>query len=117
MLCALVPAALLAAPLVHLHDDSHDSAVVHSHLSEHHADHGPAHGQTLEQDDHDRAVFFTALTGLSAKTFTFAAMVTGAMLLPAPPTRTAEVPLVRTHGHDPPLVGTASLRAPPAFLS
>ncbi len=117
MLCALVPAALLAAPLVHLHADDHDTAVVHTHFSDHHGHDGSGSDRLIEEEDHARAVFFTALTVLATKAVTFAALTTSPSVVSAPPTRPAEVRVCRTHGHDPPLIGIAALRAPPAHLS
>jgi hypothetical protein len=112
-LCALVPATLLASPLVHLHSDDHAAPVMHSHAEGHHS-HASESGQSaFETADHQPLTFINALCGVCATSGSFAVLVTSASPVPPPETRRAETVVERTPGHDPPCVASLASRAPP----
>lgn len=116
-LSALVPATLLASPLVHLHSDDHAPPVMHSHAEGHHS-HAPERAQSaFEAADHQPITFINALCSVCATSTSFAVLVTSAAPVAPPPTRRAETLIERTPGHDPPWITSLAARAPPSLLS
>ena len=115
-------AAGLGAPLVHAHPDDratdhHDGQSVHAHWSGHARTHQPHDGQSIDADDHDRAVYLNAFVAVGTATFFIPAINITAVELPVPPERGAQrrFDVVRSHG--PPSFRSVCPRAPPAFLS
>lgn len=118
-----LPAASLSAPFVHAHPDDHatahhDGHAVHVHLAGHHSPpHHPATGQTVEDDDHDRAVYVNAFVAVAAAVFSAPEFVVISFDLPVPTEQAAHRPVDVVHSHDPPSLRSLSSRAPPLSLS
>jgi hypothetical protein len=121
-LSAAVQAAALGAPLVHAHLGGHESdhddatSTVHAHLSAH----APSHyssGSNLVDAAAERTVYLQMFVAVSASSFHVSpALVSSFELIvpaPAPPREALHV----VYGHDPPITGSRSTRAPPATLS
>jgi hypothetical protein len=116
-----LPVAGLCALFVHAHPDDHatahhDGQAVHAHVAGHRAPSQHAEtGQTLEDDDHDRAVYVSAFVAVAVATFSAPEFVATSLELPVPTERAAHRPVDVVHSHDPPSVHSLTSRAPPLF--
>jgi hypothetical protein len=119
-LVVAVQVAALLAPFVHAHPDDHDTDhhaahAIHAHFSGHAQPARPAHrgASSLNDDDHDRAVFLQIFLGEAAAAFHVGAATVESFELAAPGERRAQLALQVVHGHDPPAVALLPARAPP----
>jgi hypothetical protein len=118
--------AALGAPLLHAHLDDHDHdghhgvARVHAHLGGHATAHHSRHhhGQAIDEDESaERATGLQLFVAVEPTPFAIPAVPQARYALPVPLASIMRRPPAVTHSHDPPRVGTAASRAPPAFPS
>lgn len=122
--CAAVLSVLGAAinaPL-HTHPDDHDTAHhpahgMHAHWDGHQPLSPPPDAPEVGTTDSDRAVFFSVFVAVTAPGSPVLGSSPGGFELPVPAERPAHRGIAFAHGHDPPLLQSVSLRAPPALLS
>ena len=118
-LIAAIQVAALVAPFVHEHDDDHPTAhhtarAIHGHLSGHVTLHHRDDRPEIEAPDHDRAVYLPIFVAMGASTIAVGvATVEQTAELTIPVATYAHRSTESLPGHDPPLAGSLSPRAPP----
>ena len=118
VLALSVPIGAMCAPFLHAHVDEdadhHHPTSVHAHLSGHPSD-VPHNGATLEEPDHDRAIYLQTFVAVQPAPFDVPAIAPTLFVMAAPPERPAHVAVDVTHGHDPPLATALDSRPPPCL--
>jgi hypothetical protein len=118
-LAVAVQAGAVYAPFVHAHVDDdadhHDHPTsVHAHFSGHAPSHTAHNGVTLDEPDHDRAIYLQVFVAVNPVPFEIPAVAPSPFDLTAPAERPAHLTVEVTHGHDPPLGAALDSRPPPA---
>jgi len=121
-LAMAVQGGSLCAPFLHAHvdedvDDHHHSTSVHAHVSGHAPSHARHDGVSVDEPDHDRAIYLQVFVAVEAAPFAVPAVAPALFDLTTPPERPAHAAVEVTHGHDPPRAAALDSRPPPTFLS
>jgi len=120
-LAVAVQAGAVYAPFLHAHVDEdadhHQATSVHAHFSGHVPSHATHDGATVDDRDHDRAIYLQGFVAVQPVPFEIPAAAPALFDLTSPPERPAHTTVEVTHGHDPPLVSALDSRPPPFFLS
>ena len=116
-LAVAVQAGALYAPFLHAHVDEdadhHHPSPVHAHFSGHTARSEAHHGVSLQEPEHDRAIYLQMFVAVQAPLFEIPAVPPPLFALAAAPERPAHMTVEVTHGHDPPRVHALDSRPPP----
>jgi hypothetical protein len=116
LLTLTLPVGSVCAPFLHAHvneDADHDHETsIHSHFSGH-TPHHPHQGRSIDEPDHDRAIYLQTFVATQATPFEIPATAPEPFAVPVPSERPACPPVEITHGHDPPCFPASALRAPP----
>ncbi|MBI4266721.1 MAG: hypothetical protein HY657_20330, partial [Acidobacteria bacterium] len=105
-LSAALQAAAVGAPLVHAHPDDHATGhhaagAVHAHAAAHPlATRSGARHRSLEDADHERAVYLPLFVAVTAPLVPFAATVVASVELAVPAESVAHRSVRVVHGHD-----------------
>ena len=115
--------AAIGAPLVHSHPeehatDHHNGPAVHAHWAGHRsAHHQVPDGPSLDDNDHDRAVYIATFIAVAGPSFSVPGVTQQVFNLPPSTERAAHRRIDTVRTHDPPTFRSVSPRAPPRFLS
>jgi hypothetical protein len=115
-----VPMGAFCAPFLHAHldEEDHHRAAVHTHFSGHEREHHDLGGVSLQEPEHDRAIYLQAYMAVQTAIFDIPVAPPPEFDTTAPRERTAHPTVEVTHGHDPPLLPALDSRPPPlSFLS
>jgi hypothetical protein len=121
-LVVLVQFGAVAAPMLHVHVEDHDTPhhhgqALHAHLSEHRGPSHSASGPVIDHDDAGRTLTPQIFVSAAVDPFHVPALPAPCVILIVPaPIAVGRTPHV-SHAHDPPCVPSLPSRAPPAFLS
>jgi hypothetical protein len=116
----------VCAPFLHAHtddasaprrDDDHHSTSVHAHFSSHAPAPVQHEGVSVEESERDHAIYLQAFVAVEAVVFQSPDLPRVTFALIPTLERAPRVPVIVTHGHDPPLVSALDSRPPPLFLS
>jgi hypothetical protein len=119
LLAVAVPVGALYGPFLHAHveddGDHHHETAVHAHLSGHGRAHNAHEGITVQEPEHERAIYLQAAVAVATALF-------DVPIAPPPPfglgvlaERPAHPAVEVTHGHDPPLLDALDSRPPPSL--
>jgi len=117
VLALSVPLGAMCAPFLHAHidedHDDHHSTSVHAHFAGHTQKHATHDQASVDETDHDRAIYLQAFVAVGATAFEIPAVAVGTFRLTAPTERAPRVSVLVAHGHDPPLAAALDSRPPP----
>src|SRR5512134_655378 len=106
LLAVAMPMGAFCVPFLHAHvgEEDHRHAAIHTHFSGHERNHHDHGGISLQDPEHDRAIYLQAYIAVKTSIFDIPVAPPPAFDFGTPPERTAHPTVEVTHGHDPPLL-------------